>query len=83
MKCSIGNKIGGVFCLVLAALVVGVVSRDGTARLIDSAKWVAHAHRVVTRFDEVRSTLKDAETGSIRSAIGAGRPMPPDNRYGA
>jgi CHASE3 domain sensor protein len=84
MKCSIGNKIGGVFCLVLAALVVvGVVSRDSTAKLIDPANWVAHAHRAVTGFDEVPSTLKDAETGSIRSAIGAGWPVPPDNRYGA
>jgi CHASE3 domain sensor protein len=104
MKWSTGNKIGSAFCLVLPVLLVmGMVSRDSTAKLIDFAEWV-HAHQVVTGLDDVPSTLKDAETGqqdhvvtrearyiepdrgaspSLRSAIGAGWPTPPDNRHGA
>jgi hypothetical protein len=37
MKWSMGNKIGSAFCLVLAALlIIGVVTRDSPAKLIDS-----------------------------------------------
>src|SRR5271155_3028064 len=64
MKWSIGSKIGGGFGLALAALmVVGAVSYDSTAKLIDSAAWVRHTNEVLKGLDEVLSGIKDAETG--------------------
>jgi methyl-accepting chemotaxis protein len=64
MKWSIGRKIASAFGVALAMLlVVGVVSHDSTAKLIDSAEWVRHSHQVVTGLDEFLSAMKDAETG--------------------
>jgi len=64
MKWSIGGKIGSGFGLALVGLViVGAVSYDSTAKLIDSAEWVRHTHEVLNGFDEVLSRMKDAETG--------------------
>jgi methyl-accepting chemotaxis protein len=64
MKWSIGRKIGSGFGLALAALmVVGAVSFNSTAKLIDSAEWVRHTHEVLNGLDEVLSAFKDAETG--------------------
>jgi methyl-accepting chemotaxis protein len=64
MKWSIGSKIGSGFGLALAALmVVGAVSFNSTAKLIDSAEWVRHTHEVINGLDEVVSAVKDAETG--------------------
>jgi len=64
MRWSIGRKIASAFGVALAMLlVVGVVSHDSTAKLIDSAEWVRHSHQVVTGLDEFLSAMKDAETG--------------------
>src|SRR5882757_11124927 len=64
MRWSIGTKIGGAFGLALVSMiVVGAVSYDSTAKLIDSAEWVRHTHEVLNGLDEVLSAMKDAETG--------------------
>ncbi len=64
MKWSIGSKIASAFGLALAVLVVvGVVSRDSTNKLIVSAEWVRHTHQVLASLDQFLSALKDAETG--------------------
>ncbi len=64
MKWSIGSKIGSGFGLALAVLmVVGAVSYNSTAKLIDSAEWVRHTHEVLNGADNTLSSLKDAETG--------------------
>lgn len=64
MRWSIGSKIGSGFGLALVALmVVGAVSFNSTAKLIDSAEWVRHTHEVLSGLDDVLSGMKDAETG--------------------
>lgn len=64
MKWSIGSKIGSGFGLALAALmVVGAVSYNSTAKLIESAEWVGHTHEVLNGLDDLLSGMKDAETG--------------------
>jgi methyl-accepting chemotaxis protein len=64
MKWSIGNKIASGFGLALAVLlVVGTVSYNSTAKLIDSAEWVGHTHEVLNGLDDLLSVMKDAETG--------------------
>jgi len=64
MKWSIGSKIGSSFGLALVALmVVGAVSYNSTAKLIDSAEWVGHTHEVLNGLDDLLSGMKDAETG--------------------
>src|ERR1700722_17001729 len=74
MKWSIGRKIASAFGLALTLLlVVGAVSHDSTAKLIDSAQWVQHTHQVLTGLDEFVSALKDAETGQ-RGYVITGEP---------
>jgi hypothetical protein len=64
MKWSIGSKIGSGFGLALVALmIVGAVSYNSTAKLIDSAEWVGHTHEVLNALDDLLSGIKDAETG--------------------
>ncbi|HEV2176742.1 MAG TPA: CHASE3 domain-containing protein [Terriglobia bacterium] len=64
MKWTIGSKIGSSFALALAVLiVVGAVSYDSTAKLIESADWVSHTQRVLSGLDDLISTLENAETG--------------------
>jgi CHASE3 domain sensor protein len=64
MRWSIGRKIASAFGVALAMLlVVGAVSHDSTAKLVNSAEWVRHTHQVLTGLDEFLSAVKDAETG--------------------
>jgi methyl-accepting chemotaxis protein len=64
MKWSIGSKIGSGFGLALVALtLVGGVSYNSTAKLIESADWVGHTHDVLNGLDDLLSGMKDAETG--------------------
>jgi methyl-accepting chemotaxis protein len=42
---------------------VGVVAYRATNELVDGADWVTHTHRVKETLADVRSSLKDAETG--------------------
>jgi methyl-accepting chemotaxis protein len=44
-------------------MVVGSVSFNSTAKLIESAQWVRHTNEVLRGLDEVSSGMKDAETG--------------------
>lgn len=64
MRWSIGKKIGSGFAAGLAVLVVvGAVSYDSTRKLIDSADWVTHSHRVLDQLEAMLLTMDDAETG--------------------
>src|SRR5713226_8388650 len=50
----------------LALLVVGgigIIAYRGVTELVDSADWVLHTHKVKEALIELRSSLKDAETG--------------------
>jgi methyl-accepting chemotaxis protein len=64
MKMSIGTRIlvgYGVALLVTGA--VGVVVYRGMSEVVATADWVTHSHKVKEAITEVRSALKDAETG--------------------
>lgn len=63
MKWSIGKKIGSVFGTALVVLLVlGLVSYNSTAKLIESSEWVRHTHEVLDDINEVFSGMTDAET---------------------
>jgi CHASE3 domain sensor protein len=71
MRWSIGRKIASAFGLVVTLLlVVGAVSRDSAAKLIDSSEWVQHTHQVLTG-------------PYIRSKIGAWQSMPRESSHGS
>jgi len=60
----IGTRILAGYGLALVVVgIVGVVAYRGTTELVDSADLVAHTHKVKEAIFEVRSSLKDAETG--------------------
>ena len=64
MKMSIGSRIligYGVALLVTGA--AGIVVYRSMSELVASADWVTHTHKVKEAIAEVRSALKDAETG--------------------
>jgi methyl-accepting chemotaxis protein len=64
MKWNVGMKIGTGFGLALAILVaIGAASYRSTAKLTDTAEWVAHTHQVLEKLEAVLSGMKDAETG--------------------
>ncbi len=64
MRWNVGMKIGAGFALALPILVViGAASYLSTAKLTDTAEWVAHTHQVLEKLEAVLSGLKDAETG--------------------
>jgi methyl-accepting chemotaxis protein len=60
----IGTRILAGYGLALVVVgIVGVVAYRGTTELVDSADLVTHSHKVKEAVFEVRSSLKDAETG--------------------
>ncbi len=64
MKWTIGAKIGSGFALALIILlVVGSASYSNISRLVDTGDWVTHTHQVLTKLEELLSSIKDAETG--------------------
>jgi methyl-accepting chemotaxis protein len=64
MKWNVGMKIAAGFALALAILVaIGAVSYQSTAKLTETAKWVAHTYQVLEKLEGVLSGMKDAETG--------------------
>src|SRR3954447_16694333 len=64
MHWSIGTKIGINFAVVMAAVVVvGTISHQSTTQLVESGKWVAHTHQVLSEIEGLLSALKDAEVG--------------------
>jgi methyl-accepting chemotaxis protein len=61
---NVGMKIGAGFALALAILVaIGTVTYRSTAKLTETAEWVAHTYRVLDELEGVLSGMKDAETG--------------------
>ena len=64
MKFSIGSKLWtGFISILLVLMVVGGISYMNTAKLTETAQWVTHTFKVLTRLRELLSTLQDAETG--------------------
>jgi methyl-accepting chemotaxis protein len=65
MKWNVGMKIAAGFALALAILVaIGAVSYQSTAKLTETAKWVAHTYQVLEKLEGVLSGMQDAETGT-------------------
>jgi methyl-accepting chemotaxis protein len=60
---SVGRKVGAAFAVVLLILLaIGLVSYRCTAKLIDTAYWVAHTHEVLNSLNKLLTTLLTAET---------------------
>ncbi len=65
MKVSVGTKIGGGFALSLAFLsIIGAVSFQSVAKLIETAALVAHTDEVRFEITSLLSQLQDIETGA-------------------
>jgi methyl-accepting chemotaxis protein len=63
MKITVGNKIGGVVALALAALaLIGGITYRATTALIASHRAVQHTLEVIKHIEALRSDLNDAET---------------------
>ena len=64
MNLSIEKKTVGWLGLALIILVVMAASSyQALQQFIETSRWVEHTHEVLTRINNVLSTLKDAETG--------------------
>src|ERR1039457_2698351 len=64
MKMSIGKRIlAGYGVALLVTGGVGIVVYRSVTELTASADWVTHTHKVKEAIYELRSELKDAETG--------------------
>ncbi len=64
MKFSIGSKLWtGFISILFVLMVVGGISYMNTAKLTDTAQWVNHTYKVLTKLRELFSTLQDTETG--------------------
>ncbi len=64
MKWNVGTKIAAGFGLTLAIFViVGVVSYESTARLIEAADWRRHTYEVLAQIDETFLPLRDVDAG--------------------
>lgn len=64
MKWSIQEKIGiGFWLALLIVFVIGMVSYRSTTRLVETANWVTHTHKVIEKLESVLSQIADAEAG--------------------
>lgn len=64
MKWSIQEKIGiGFWLALLIVFVIGMVSYRSTTRLVETADWVTHTHKVIEKLESVLSQIADAEAG--------------------
>jgi len=64
MKWTIGKKIGAGFVVPLAVLVViGLLSYWSITKFIETARWVAHTHKVLETLKSTVAHMTDAETG--------------------
>jgi methyl-accepting chemotaxis protein len=76
MKLTIGRKIAaGYGAALLIMATIGVVAYGNTDRLVSSANWVTHTHKVLEEADNILVTLADAES-AVRGYVLAG-----DERY--
>ena len=68
MKWNVGMKIAAGFALALAILVaIGAVSYQSTAKLTETAKWVAHTYQVLEKLEGVLSGMPRQERGATSS----------------
>ncbi|HET9954375.1 MAG TPA: CHASE3 domain-containing protein [Polyangiaceae bacterium] len=75
IKWSIGHKIAGGFALAVAALLlVGFLSHRSTTRLVESAEWVEHTHRVLSLLEAVLANASESETAG-RGFVITGDPV--------
>jgi len=64
MKFSIGSKLWtGFISILFVLMVVGGISYTNTAKLTDTARWVNHTYKVLTKLRELLSALQDTEVG--------------------
>ncbi len=64
MKFSIGSKLwAGFISILLVLMIIGSISYMNTAKLTDTARWVNHTYKVLTKLRELLSTLQDTEIG--------------------
>ncbi len=64
MRWTVGMKIGSGFGLISAILlIVGIVSYRSINKLIDTADWVTHTHKVLENLNGVVLNMVNAETG--------------------
>ena len=65
IKLNVGTKIGIGYGMALAILAsIGTVSYMNTAKLLETAEWVAHTHQVLESIGATFSGMQDAETGT-------------------
>jgi methyl-accepting chemotaxis protein len=70
MKWTVGMKIGSGFALIAAILVIiGAVSYRSISKLVDTADWVTHSHKVLENLSGVVLNMVNAETGMRGFAI--------------
>src|ERR1700677_3321429 len=64
MRWNVGMRIGSGFVLISAILlVVGVVAYRSISKLVDTADWVTHSHKVLEDLGGVVQNMVNAETG--------------------
>jgi methyl-accepting chemotaxis protein len=64
VRMTVGRKIGAAFAVVLLVLLgVALVSYRNTAQLVETARLVAHTHRMLDRVHTLLAALVDAEAG--------------------
>src|SRR5260370_39541091 len=63
VRMTVGRKVGAGFAVILLILLaIGVVSYRCTAKLVDTAYWVAHTHEVLNYLNKLLAALVTAET---------------------
>ena len=66
----IGTRIGLGFGAPMLLLVgVSVFAWEGSAAQLESSRWVAHTHRVMSQLEELLSLIKDVQSGGRGFAI--------------
>ena len=64
MNLSIEKKtVGWVGLAIILLVIMAASSYRAIQQFIETSRWVEHTHEVLTRIENVLSTLKDAETG--------------------
>src|SRR5580704_15281457 len=70
MKWTVGMKIGSGFGLIAAILlIIGTASYRSISKLVDTADWVTHTHKVLENLNGIVLNMVNAETGQRGFAI--------------
>ncbi|MGZ4953632.1 MAG: CHASE3 domain-containing protein [Methylobacter sp.] len=73
MKFSIGSKLWtGFISILFVLMVVGGISYTNTAKLTDTARWVNHTYKVLTKLRELLSTLHHHRRGTLSGTLSSG-----------